>query len=140
MNQDMFLEPQYLPSSLKLLEISKMKTEELHACLRHWSERTENGKVAFRFKTVKEGDLRGSSSKKRRPAPPSDEEDGDQDKDADLQGSPLKKKRPASRSDVEHGEDQLDQDDASEAAEVTTGKGKAKAMLVMWYDCMMCDH
>jgi len=155
LNQDLFLEHRFLPSSVKLIEISKMKTEELHACVRHWYDRTANGKVAFRFKTVRDADLRVSSSKKRRPAPPSDDEHGDEDEpgDEDERGD-----------EDEHGnEDELDEDDpvgpgarslspqddkcneevtlmASKFAEVNPGKGKSKAIPVLWYACLMYNH
>ena len=108
--------------------------------------------------------MRVSSSKKRRPATPSDEEDGDEEEDTDLKGSPLKKKQPAPPSDDEHGdEDELPQDDpmqpgarslshqdddcdeeetsmASKLSEDNPGKGKAKAMAVLWYVCLMYNH
>lgn len=122
-----------------------MKTEALHACIQHWSERTENGNVAFRFKTVRDADLRASSSKKRQPAPPSDEEPGDEDNDdTDLQGSRLKMKRPLPPSNDEHvDKDELDEEAApktSKSVEVNAGKGKAKALPVVWYDGLMYDH
>ena len=145
LNQDMFLESRYLPVGVKLIEISKMKTQELHACVRHWSERTDNGEVAFRFKTVKDSDLRGSPSKKRKPPSSSDSEHGDDDehhrKAIDSQASPSKQKQP-SPPITEHGDD--DDDDEREAtpmgsdhADVDPGKGKIKASPVLWYGCLL---
>jgi len=114
-----------------------MKTEELHACVRHWYDRTANGKVAFRFKTVRDADLRVSSSKKRRPAPPSDDEHGDEDELP--QDDPM---QPGARS-LSPQDDKCNEEVtlmASKFAEVNPGKGKSKAIPVLWYACLMYNH
>ena len=93
-----------------------MKMDALHACLRHWSDRSNNGKVAFRFKTVKDADFRGSPSTKKRHAPPSDDEQEDEEE--------------ISREKSDQESMQI----TSEPAEVNPGKGKRKAKPVLWYD------
>ena len=97
-----------------------MKAASLHACLRHWSKRVENGHIAFRFKAVEDSHKKDAKTKKTRPEPPTDDEDDNDTK---------------SRA----GTDPVDGDpesskDAVNPVQEATGAGKAKAVPRLWYD------
>jgi hypothetical protein len=119
-----FLDPCYLPQGVKLTEISKMKAESLHSCLRHWVKRTEDGEIAFRFKTVQESDLQASTSNRKRPGPATDDQDNN-DGDEEEEMLPILTKSGGS-----------DQDNDSEESSpvVNPGKGKSKELPILWYD------
>ena len=53
-----FFDAKYLPAGVILVEISKMKSEALQACIRHWYKRQEAGEHAFEFKFVLPSDSR----------------------------------------------------------------------------------
>jgi hypothetical protein len=126
---DKFLEPCYLPAGVRLTEISKMKSETLNACLRHWLERVENGDTAFHFKAVEDVHLRAGKSLKKRPAPTSDDESSKADHSASHLGSHT--------SGVDGGDDDDDDEDSPKSVvnpvQEGTGKGKNKALLPSWY-------
>jgi hypothetical protein len=50
---------------VKLVEISKMKSDDLHACLRMWIQNQDDGKPGFRFCSVVSGDRRQISGKRK---------------------------------------------------------------------------
>jgi hypothetical protein len=95
-----------------------MKAKTLNACLLHWSNRVQNGDIAFRFKAVEESHVRVPKSKKKRPAPDSEDE-GEQGNLGDLTGS----------VDGSHSHD----DDEE------TGKGKEKHVPPSWYACIISE-
>jgi hypothetical protein len=115
-----------------------MKAASLDACLRHWSKRVENGHIAFRFKAVEDSHKQDAKTKKKRPEPPTDDEDDN---------AKTKKKRLESPTDDEDDNDTksgaatdpVDGDpesseDAVNPVQEATGAGKAKAVPRLWYD------
>lgn len=117
---DKFLELCYLPAGVQLTDISKMKAKSLNACLLHWSERVQNGDIAFRFKAVEESHLRVPKSKKKRPSPASEEE-AEQSSKGDHPSTQL-----GSTRSVDGGK--------SDDNEQDTGKGKGKHIPPSWYE------
>jgi hypothetical protein len=55
---DKFFEPECLPAGVKLVEISKMKSESLQSCIQHWYKRQDAGENPFHFKHVNPADFR----------------------------------------------------------------------------------
>jgi len=55
---DKFFDAKYLPDGMVLGEISKMKSEALQSCIRHWYKRQEAGECPFEFKYVLPSDDR----------------------------------------------------------------------------------
>jgi hypothetical protein len=55
---DKFFDAKYLPDGMVLVEISKMKSEALQSCIRHWYKRQEAGQRPFEFKYVLASDDR----------------------------------------------------------------------------------
>jgi hypothetical protein len=117
---DKFLESCYLPAGVQLTEISKMKAQTLNACLLHWSERVENGEIAFRFKAVEDSHLRVPKSKKKRPAPVSEDE-AEQSSKGDLLSMQLGSTRSGDSGD---SNDQEDAWSDAKSVQEETGKGK----------------
>lgn len=117
---DKFLELCYLPAGVQLTDISKMKAKTLNACLLHWSDRVQNGDIAFRFKAVEESHLRVPKSKRKRPAPASE----DEAEHGNLGDHPSTKSGPTESVDASGSHD----DDEE------TGKGKEKQVPPSWYD------
>jgi hypothetical protein len=77
---DKFFEPKYLPNGVKLVEISKMKSDALQSCYSHWYQRQQRGVEAFLFKHVQDSDVRIPASKRKRgPAAAADDDDDDDD-------------------------------------------------------------
>jgi hypothetical protein len=103
-----------------------MKSEPINACIRHWLDRVELGDIAFRFKSVQESDLRASQSKKKRPAPPSDdesEEHSQRNRHSLASGS----RRPVDGHDSDEEEPLFVKSD-----EKNTRSGKLKALPLLW--------
>jgi hypothetical protein len=97
-----------------------MKAQTLNACLLHWLERVENGEIAFRFKAVEDSHRRVPKSKKKRPAPVSEDE-AEQSSKGDLLSTQLDLTRSGD------GGDSDDQEDAwsdVKTVQEETGKGK----------------
>lgn len=91
---DKFFDDDYLPDGVRLIEISKMRGDDLQACYRHWSSSQNKGEDAFLFKHVHQTDLRTdhANKKKRHAADHDDDED-----DRGASGSrPAKKKHVSS--------------------------------------------
>jgi hypothetical protein len=120
-----FLDPCFLPADVQLKEISKMRAATLNACVSHWAKRVENGKIAFRFKAVEDSHRREEQSRKKRPQPVSDDE---QEDEAISTGG------KNHQGSVE-GKNETDGED-DDPVEEKAGKGKAKALGRMWYDCI----
>ena len=59
---DKFFDAKYLPDGVILVEISKMKSEALQSCIRHWYKRQEAGECPFEFKFVLPSDSRPRQS------------------------------------------------------------------------------
>jgi hypothetical protein len=72
---DKFIDPVYLPIGVRLLEISKMKSEALHSCYSYWYKRQDRGEQAFLFKHVHFSDLRTPRNKRKRDVEGDNEED-----------------------------------------------------------------
>jgi hypothetical protein len=116
-----FLEPCYLPEGVLLTEISKMKGGPLNACIRHWSGRVHKGEIAFRFKAVEDSHLREVNATKKRHAP----------HDKAKAKSSHREKLADSQDGDQMSADESDQESADENE--VTGKGKAKAVVELWY-------
>jgi len=144
---DKFLELCYLPVGVHLTDISKMKAQTLTSCLLHWSDRVQNGDIAFRFKAVEESHLRVPKSKKKRSAPASEDE-ADQSSKGDHPSTSTQQKTHPHLASEEEGEESsggdhpstqvgasrsVDGDDSDDADE-DTGKGKGKHVPLSWYD------
>jgi hypothetical protein len=117
---DKFLDAHYLPAGVQLTEISKMKAKTLNACLLHWSERVQNGEIAFRFKAVEDSHLRVPTSKKKCPAPASEDE-GEPSSKGDLFGRQINSTTSVDGGDIDNQEHA--QSDV-ETVKEETGKGK----------------
>jgi hypothetical protein len=147
---DKFLESHYLPAGVQLTDISKMKGKDINECLLHWSKRVEQGDIAFRFKAVEESHLRVPKSKKKRPAPKSEDE-GEHSSEEDYTSTRTQLKShkahsaPASECKVEQeskrdppstqlGSTRSVDGDGDDDDEEDTGKGKAKLIPPSWYE------
>lgn len=73
---DKFFDPDYLPSGVQLVEISKMKSEALQSCYSFWHARQKAGDDAFLFKHVHSSDFRLPSNKKTSTHDPQEEGSG----------------------------------------------------------------
>jgi hypothetical protein len=60
-----FFDAVYLPSGVRLVEISKMKSDALQACYSHWYKSQEQGDEVFAFKHIDPSDLRTSGKKRK---------------------------------------------------------------------------
>ena len=65
-NPDHYLDPQYLPANVIIIEVSKMQSGPLHQCLQFWIKKQESGNIPFRFKAVLESDIRHANGKRKR--------------------------------------------------------------------------
>jgi hypothetical protein len=131
-NPAKFLDPCHLPDGVQLNEISKMKADTLMACVSHWSERVEDGDIAFRFKAVEPSHLKPGKSKKKCSTPPHDDE-GQKSSKGYSSGSP-----PPSQVSLKAGDDDKEGSESDgETVPKKSGKGKTKELPLLWYDCFI---
>jgi hypothetical protein len=118
-----------------------MKQDALKACIDHWLERVAKGDVAFRFKAVDPSHQGVSSSKRKRRAPLTDDEDEGPDQDQDWetkdretedQETEDQETEDQEKEDPEK-EDQEMEDQQNKDQETRKGKEKGRSVPLSWY-------